>query len=286
MNEAPFTERGLVFDCEGQQLVGVLADPALPARTGIVIVVGGPQVRAGAHRMFVQLARAWAATGIAVLRFDLRGMGDSTGEPAGVLGVEPDIAAAVKTLRDQVPGVQRLALCGLCDGATATALYAPAADGDAPLALCLINPWVHDPSTSARARMRQHYLRQLGQRQFWSRLFGGSLGWRSASGLLKELRDAALPGTRTGLQARVFDRLARHPGPMLVTLAGEDHTAAEFEHAARSRPAWRDLQASGRLQVRSFDGADHTFSRPGTMTALTAELQRWADELVTPPASR
>ena len=44
--------------------------------TAVLVVVGGPQVRAGSHRHFVQLARHLATHGHAVMRFDVRGMGD------------------------------------------------------------------------------------------------------------------------------------------------------------------------------------------------------------------
>ena len=51
-----------------------------PGRLGVIILIGGPQYRAGAHRQFVHLARSLADEGIACLRFDFRGMGDSSGE--------------------------------------------------------------------------------------------------------------------------------------------------------------------------------------------------------------
>jgi alpha/beta superfamily hydrolase len=45
----------------------------------VLVIVGGPQYRAGSHRQFTLLARSLAEQGFAVLRFDYRGMGDSTG---------------------------------------------------------------------------------------------------------------------------------------------------------------------------------------------------------------
>ncbi|KAB8057318.1 hydrolase 1, exosortase A system-associated, partial [Janthinobacterium violaceinigrum] len=59
------------------RLVGILSLPAAPGPRGVLIVTGGPQYRVGSHRQFVLLARALAAQGVPVLRFDLRGMGDS-----------------------------------------------------------------------------------------------------------------------------------------------------------------------------------------------------------------
>src|SRR5262245_60307703 len=69
-------ERAVVFGCEGEELLGVLHEPAsdgatgTPASTGVIIVVGGPQYRVGSHRQFVLMARELARRGHAVLRFD------------------------------------------------------------------------------------------------------------------------------------------------------------------------------------------------------------------------
>ena len=68
-------ESVLSFVCEGEPLVGILAEPdGTPAEVGVVIIVGGPQYRAGSHRQFTLLARHLAARGFAVLRFDYRSM--------------------------------------------------------------------------------------------------------------------------------------------------------------------------------------------------------------------
>jgi len=60
MTDAGCDERFLTFDCDGDACIGVLATGRAPgaARTGVVIVVGGPQYRVGSHRQFTLLARA------------------------------------------------------------------------------------------------------------------------------------------------------------------------------------------------------------------------------------
>src|ERR1700760_457890 len=118
------TERVLTFDCQGDALVGVLSEPSAPRETGVVIVVGGPQYRAGSHRQFVLLARAIARQGFAVLRFDVRGMGDSAGSPRDFENIGEDVDAAIAALMQQVPAVRQVALWGLCDGASAALLHA------------------------------------------------------------------------------------------------------------------------------------------------------------------
>ena len=95
------TEEPVCIESQGERLIGVLHRPQTPsgASRGMVIVVGGPQYRVGSHRQFVLLARALAARGTPVLRFDLAGMGDSDGEFAGFERSAADIRAAIDASR-------------------------------------------------------------------------------------------------------------------------------------------------------------------------------------------
>ena len=69
------------IDSGGRLLIGMLHRPeSADARRAVVVLVGGPQYRVGSHRQFVLLARELCRRGIAVLRFDFSGMGDSDGE--------------------------------------------------------------------------------------------------------------------------------------------------------------------------------------------------------------
>ncbi len=59
-------------------------------KAGLVFVHAADGNRLGPHRMFVELAERLKVVGIASLRFDMRGCGDSEGEPAGS-DINPDI---------------------------------------------------------------------------------------------------------------------------------------------------------------------------------------------------
>lgn len=106
------TEHALLFQCAHSTLVGVLSLPAVPASTAVVIVVGGPQYRVGSHRQFVLLARALAAGGYAVLRFDYQGMGDSQGPAGDFLTASPGICAAMDNLQSHLPQVKKNSFMG------------------------------------------------------------------------------------------------------------------------------------------------------------------------------
>ena len=98
-----FTEHAVTFPCAGEQLLGIVAAPELPQATGVLIVVGGPQYRVGSHRQFLLLSRALAEAGYPAMRFDFRGMGDSTGELRDFEGVNEDIGAAINAFQAHCP---------------------------------------------------------------------------------------------------------------------------------------------------------------------------------------
>jgi len=103
--------------------VAVLHRPArLHSTTGVIVVVGGPQYRVGSHRQFVLLGRALASQGIAVLRFDLTGMGDSVGQAAASSTAARTFAMRQAFFSRLCPAESGLPM-GLCDGASASLLY-------------------------------------------------------------------------------------------------------------------------------------------------------------------
>lgn len=75
------TEQAVSLMSHGQRMWGVLHLPTsagpLPA---VMMLHGITGDKTGSHRLFVHAARAFAAQGIAVFRFDMRGSGDSEGE--------------------------------------------------------------------------------------------------------------------------------------------------------------------------------------------------------------
>ncbi len=253
----------IVFDCEGQQLVGNLHEPAEPRTRGVLIVVGGPQYRIGAHRQFLLLARQLSAAGFPVMRFDYRGMGDSDGENLGFENIQADLGAAADTFVRQCPQVKELVIWGLCDAASAALFYV---NRDPRIAgLVLLNPWVRTEQSLARSYLKEYYLARLFQRGFWQKLLAGRFRpvqslrglfetWRTGASRQSGDADAAtLPG-------RMRQGLAAFDGPVLIALSENDLTAGEFRDQAGSE-AWQSALARPNVQIESIAGADHTFSR-------------------------
>lgn len=122
MDETPF-----FFPVAGQELFGILHRPTIaPSRLGFVFCHPFAEEKLWAHRVYVSLARDFAARGHTVLRFDHMGHGDSDGEfqDASVATHLRDIEAAVGRLREECPGLDEVGLLGLRLGGTFAALSA------------------------------------------------------------------------------------------------------------------------------------------------------------------
>jgi exosortase A-associated hydrolase 1 len=272
----PVRESFVAFDVRGDTCVGVLSRPADAAEVGVVIVVGGPQYRAGSHRQFTQLARDLAAGGVAVLRFDYRGMGDSDGDPRTFESIDDDVAAAIGVLQREA-GVSRVALWGLCDAASAALMYAA---GDARVAgVIAVNPETQTEATLSATRLRHYYAERVLAPEFWRKVLRGGLDWRaSARGISSSLRAAAAPAQRPlPFQERMHRGWRALRAPLLVILSGRDLTARAFESWVQADDERRALLA--RASVVPIAAADHTFSDSGPREAMTRATLDWAARL-------
>ena len=164
-------ELPIVFDCEGQELIGVIHNADANTHIGVLIVVGGPQYRVGSHRQFVLLARYLAKEGIPVMRFDYRGMGDSPGNTRDFNHIGKDIASAINTFQMYNKAVQKIVIWGLCDAASAALFYAY--EDERVTGLVLLNPWVRTEYGEANAYLKKYYKNRLVSREFWQKILSG-----------------------------------------------------------------------------------------------------------------
>jgi uncharacterized protein len=121
MVETPF-----YFSGEESALFGVFHDPATRSgRSAFVFCHPFAEEKLWSHRVFVAFARALAAAGHPVLRFDYSGNGDSNGSfsQSSLLTAIADVRAAVGEAR-RLSGVHAVSLLGLRLGATIASLAA------------------------------------------------------------------------------------------------------------------------------------------------------------------
>jgi len=275
-----YEEQALAFRCGDDTLVGIASVPATPATRGVLIIVGGPQYRVGSHRQFALLARHLAAHGIAALRFDYRGMGDSEGEERDFEQVADDIRAALDAFTAAVPSLADIVLWGLCDGASAAAMYAP---HDARVhGLVLLNPWVRTDDGVARTQLKHHYRDRLRAPDFWRKVARGQFDYAGSFKSMVGLVRAALAPRPAAADApaplpeRMRQGLHAFGGRTLLVIGGADLTGREFCDVAGSAPAWKRLLDTPRVAWRRIEDADHTFSR----RAWRDQVAEWTREFV------
>ncbi len=283
-----YGEEALAFSCAGERLFGILARPQHAAEVGVVVVVGGPQTRVGSHRQFVLLSRKLAAAGYPTLRFDYRGMGDSTGQQRDFEAVNQDIGAAIDALQDACPLVGAILLWGLCDAAAAALLYWDETRDQRVAGLCLLNPWVRSEATLARAHVKHYYGQRLLQKEFWLKLMNGRLNIaKSVAELLRKVSQASSKvgggEERFSFQDRMARGLKDFPGRVQLLLSGDDYTAKEFLEYAANAETWRGTLERPNLTRIDIEDADHTFSSSAWKKAVEESCLTWLEERLAMP---
>lgn len=255
----------LSLSCQGDALAATLDRPEGAPRAGLLIVSGGNELRSGAHRGMASLAQRLADRGIAVLRFDRRGIGDSGGVNGGFETSGADIAAALAELRTECPAGAPVAAFGNCDAASALALHGPFAG---LTALVLANPWViedaaeeqddaSDVPLPSAAAIRARYLAKLKDPREWVRLLRGGVDLGKLARGLSRARGGDSP---SALAERLGAAMARIEVPTQILLAHRDRTAIEFNAAWKSA-AFVAARNNAALSLHNLDSSSHSFAR-------------------------
>ena len=259
--------RHLSFACGSETLVGSL--DVADAATGLLIVTGGNELRCGPYGAHAELADKIATAGFPVLRFDRRGVGDSSGDNLGFAASADDIAAAIAAFRVALPRLKRIVAYGNCDAASALML----AQGQGCDALVLANPWTFEPETETSGEttaepqpqltpgaIRAHYLRRLTDPRALLRLLTGKVKVRQLAGSLGAAVQSASPPGKLALDMAAG--LAQFAGPATLLIAEHDRTGQVF------LSQWN--AADPRLRI--CPKAGHSFVEPPARIWLLGQL--------------
>lgn len=281
-----WTESAVKIDAgEGADLFGVMCRPASgrwPVEGPAMLMLNAGSVHAiGPNRLWVRLARRWAARGLRVLRVDITGIGDSdprAGAPDNVV-YSPhalrDVAAALTYLRTR-EGATACHVMGLCSGAYHA--FKAATGGLGVDSALMINPltyfWV--PGTPL-TDIKDYEVISLGSRYRallltgdpWRRLVRGELDLRVIGAVAWRAlgRSVSLPlrAIARGLNLPLRDDLARE-----LRRAADAGVPLRFVFAAnapghallaqQSGGALSAAERRGEVSVTFVADADHTFT--------------------------
>ncbi|SDO31900.1 hypothetical protein SAMN05216360_11956 [Methylobacterium phyllostachyos] len=272
-----------------QGLFGISCTPdnAEPGTPTILFVSTGMTVRSGWGRQTTALARSLATEGVASVRFDVCGVGDSVARPDGIQPLfAPDGFADVIRAVDHVAGGGPIVVVGGCSGAYA-AFHAVCRDPRIDGAL-LINLYCFDwdPDQSIESVIRQTYgsaatyAALLTQGATWRRLIRGQirvskiadvLARRGFDALLRRVRRALRAPAPGGSVARRVATLRRRGAEIrLLYSAGDPGLAALRRHLGRT-PGRADRRLGAPVTI--VPGADHNLGSVEAQAFLGSALR-------------
>lgn len=284
----PQEELAFAFDCQGDELIGILHKGDESCRLGVLtIVAGGPQYRAGVGRGLVHIGRSLASRGIPVMRFDHRGVGDSEGDVKRFSAMVEDIEAAIAQFMTRAPHIRGVILWGGCEAATSALINAPRLP--AVMGVVAGNPFVSTPTAAAKVA-RKHYLSRLVQLAFWKKLLTGgysageyataalrrlgSKGPRANSGASGAKADDGNNGNHDFLDD-LLQALQNFNGQILFLRGDRFLRSDEFDLLVNSSAEWRSAyRKSGYQQVDIKDG-DQVFSTIASRERMIDVASDW-----------
>ncbi|MCW2951949.1 MAG: hypothetical protein JWQ48_1119 [Conexibacter sp.] len=249
---APIRETPITVALERGALFGVLSEPLDETAPICAVLLSAGAVRhIGPNRMWVELARRWAADGVPTLRVDLAGIGDADGEG---YPMHEDGSFHATRFVDQVGAIldtlaarglpQRFVLGGLCSGAY-LAFHAAQRDERVAAAL-MVNPRTLFWSRRLDRVRDARDVRKIRRLETWRKLIRGDISrarrqeiWRgiaaAVSALPSELRERRRRGRAGDPLEDALDALERNATRLVAVF-----TAGE--------PLLEEMQRDGRLE--------------------------------------
>ncbi|WP_043487656.1 MULTISPECIES: alpha/beta hydrolase [Streptomyces] len=245
---------------DGLHLAGTLVRPDVPASRAVVLVHGGGVTREEGG-FFTRLAAGMAGSGVASLRFDMRGHGESEGrqEELTLAMILNDIRVAISYLREAT-SAREIALLGASFGGGICAYYAAKRSADLSR-LVLFNPQL------------DYKWRTIDTRAYW---VNDSISEEAAQQLTDQGFIQFTPTLRHGrpLFNEVFwfhphEVVGEVRAPTLIVHGTED----TFVPIGLSRNAVQKFRAP--CEIIEIEGAQHGFAVHDDPQYLNPQSQEW-----------
>lgn len=276
-------EEAVQFFVKDKKLFGILnlPDSAKSSDTIVLMITGGPQTRVGSHRLYVQLARYLSKQGIASFRFDYEGTGDADGKWVGYRYASQSIKAAIDYLGISIPEFKNIIIWSLCDGATASIVYA----AQYPLevrAMVLCNPYLFNAEGKARTILKYYYINRFFQKDFWKKVYAFHFDIKDSMDSLKKLLKASkersvepdyiLDKNFFGLEyeiplEEIQQALMELKIEVIFILSTNDLAAKQFKDFIKNKKI-KSVTKNKNMQFYYLQDADHTFSNTKSKNEL------------------
>jgi uncharacterized protein len=263
-NMQKFEERiPVIFENEGQKIFGVFHQPLNQQKPvpAVLMCHGFAGNKIGKYRIYISIAQKLAQMGIATLRFDFRGSGESEGEFSD-LTIEGEVSDALKGLEflqnNSQVDPKRIGILGNSFGG-AIAVKAAKKSGQAK-SLVLLAPLFNS----------------LIWRQKWEALMGSTSSDEVSRKELSRLLDGNVPGP--GFYGSFFklnlepDLQSLNEIPLLHIQSEKDDRVGtdQFDHYQRCRE-----NSKGETRWIRLQKCDHDFSNAEERAMLVEETAQW-----------
>ena len=272
-------EKPVLFESD-VALRGILNVPEDP-RGAVVFAHGWSGYRCGPHRMFVNTARRLAQEGVASLRFDLRGRGDSEGDKnaADLDGMIDDLLAAAAFVKTEA-GVERVWPLGICSGGNVVLGAASLDKSFDGLILWSTPLFAPQKPRSDRARRSAFFLVEYAKKAFrretWAKLFGGKLDFR---GVARTIKGREKPEGRNPKDSRrdIIAGLVGFTGPALFIYGSRDDEAIGAPDYYASFCKQHGIDAT----FHTVEGANHSYYSVAWENEVIESTARWLGDSIT-----
>lgn len=270
-------QESVTFTVKDQRLFGMLERPTSHAERGVIFLGGWAGTRVGPHQIFVKLTRQLSARGIAGLRFDFRGRGDSEGETGSAeLGTMlKDVIAAVQWMVQRTQ-VTKLTLLGICSGsqvAMGACQAHPAIDSLILWSTPSVPEAVGQRGSARRRRLfvLREYAGKLFRTQTWRKLFTLRLRPKTIG---RVIWSESPPPTATGVEQHCLDQFRQFEGRTLFVHGTND---------PETKPALAQYlpiceQRGTPHQVHLVRGANHSFYSVAWEEEVLRVSMEWLQE--------